>query len=384
MDNLTHSLVGLAAAKAGLERWSPAATTLCVLAANAPDIDVLSVFGGRWASLHYHRGITHSIVGTLTLAILLPLIFYLIGLLVSRRSRKENQLKFRWLLLASLLVTATHPLMDWTNNYGLRPLLPWNGRWFYGDLVFIADPLIWLVLAGATFLLTSRTWRQKFFWTLLWLITSAGVILLPLRNPNVSIPLAIRIICFVGFLGFIIARNTRIVRTWGRAIPIIALVSIVIYWGALALLHARALHLAEAEAALLAEQNGETVSRVAAMPELANPLKWRCVAETDRAIYRFETRVNERNGNGELLKRYSKPEGEAAVLAARAAEDWRSKIFLDFARFPVARVEGDCMTEALVQFADLRFTEPGGRGGNFSLEVPVESDTQKAEGTGVR
>ncbi|HMF55729.1 MAG TPA: metal-dependent hydrolase, partial [Pyrinomonadaceae bacterium] len=127
MDNLTHSLVGLAAAKAGLERWSPAATTLCVLAANAPDIDVLSVFGGRWASLHYHRGITHSIVGALALAILLPLIFYLVGLLVSRIRGNENRLKFRKLLLASLLVTATHPLMDWTNNYGLRPFLPWDG-----------------------------------------------------------------------------------------------------------------------------------------------------------------------------------------------------------------------------------------------------------------
>jgi len=383
MDNLTHSLVGLAAAKAGLERWSPAATTLCVLAANAPDIDVLSVFGGRWASLHYHRGITHSIVGALALAILLPLIFYLVGLLVSRIRGNENRLKFRKLLLASLLVTATHPLMDWTNNYGLRPFLPWDGRWFYGDLVFIADPLIWLALAGATFLLTSRTWGQKTLWTLLWLVTSAGVILLPFRNPNIAIPLAVRVIWFIGLVSFIIARNTRIAERWGRAIPALALISIVIYWGALAALHARALQLAEAEASLLAVQNGEVLARVAAMPELGNPLKWRCVAETDRAVYRFDTSLGEINGNHAPLQRYPKPEGDAAILATRAAQDWRSKIFLDFARFPVARVEGDCMTEALVQFADIRFTEPGARG-SFALEVRVECDTENGSGQGDR
>src|SRR5918998_1153671 len=65
MDNLTHSLVGLVAAKAGLERLSPGATAVCVLAANAPDADILAALGGKWFYLHHHRGITHSIVGTL-------------------------------------------------------------------------------------------------------------------------------------------------------------------------------------------------------------------------------------------------------------------------------------------------------------------------------
>ena len=40
MDNLTHSLVGLTAAKAGLEKLSPGATLLCLIAANAPDGDI--------------------------------------------------------------------------------------------------------------------------------------------------------------------------------------------------------------------------------------------------------------------------------------------------------------------------------------------------------
>jgi len=77
MDNLTHSLVGLTVAKAGLERVSPGAATLCVLAANAPDSDIIVLaFGDRWDFLQHHRGITHAIVGVIGLALLLPLIFY--------------------------------------------------------------------------------------------------------------------------------------------------------------------------------------------------------------------------------------------------------------------------------------------------------------------
>ncbi len=75
MDNLTHSLVGLAIAKAGLERASPAATTVCIIAANAPDADILTAFQGSWVYLHNHRGLTHSIVGTLALALLIPLLY---------------------------------------------------------------------------------------------------------------------------------------------------------------------------------------------------------------------------------------------------------------------------------------------------------------------
>jgi membrane-bound metal-dependent hydrolase YbcI (DUF457 family) len=76
MDNLTHSLVGLTAAKAGLEKLSPGATAVCVLAANIPDCDVaILLFGDRWTYLHHHRGITHAILGVAFLCLFLPLLF---------------------------------------------------------------------------------------------------------------------------------------------------------------------------------------------------------------------------------------------------------------------------------------------------------------------
>ena len=45
-------------------------------------------------------------------------------------------------MLASFIVSATHPLLDWTNNYGIRFFLPWSQKWSYGDLVFIVDPYL--------------------------------------------------------------------------------------------------------------------------------------------------------------------------------------------------------------------------------------------------
>lgn len=156
MENLAHSLVGLATAKAGLERLSPGATALCIVAANAPDADVVTTLWGRWVYLHHHRGITHSIIGTLALGLMLPLLFYGGERIIALLRGKPPSFKLRGLLIASLATIATHPVLDWTNNYGVRPLLPWSGRWYYGDLVFIVDPWIWMVLGGACFLLTSR------------------------------------------------------------------------------------------------------------------------------------------------------------------------------------------------------------------------------------
>ena len=98
MDNLTHSLVGLTAAKAGLERLSPGASFLCVLAANAPDGDIIVLaFGDRWTFLQHHRGITHAIVGVIGIAVALPLIFYAVDRIWSRFRNRPPQVKLQGL-----------------------------------------------------------------------------------------------------------------------------------------------------------------------------------------------------------------------------------------------------------------------------------------------
>ena len=373
MDNLAHSLVGLAAAKAGLEKLSPSATAVCIIAANAPDLDVLSgLFGDRWTTLHYHRGLTHSIVGTLVLALIIPLIFYLIDLMVSRVRARPPRVRLRGLLLASLIASATHPLMDWTNNYGVRLLLPWSGRWFYGDLTFIVDPFLWLLFGAAAFLLTAESKWQLVFWSLLAAILTfvfvyAGLLRGALPHPQLVVTLWVAALTVL-----VILHRLRLGPRWGSKIALAAFVLLVGYWGGLAFLHSRALNRASAVMISTAD-NGEKVIRLVAMPTLANPAHWQSVAETDRAVYRFDLYLLGGASDAPRVVRFEKPEAASAKLIALASQDRRARIFLEFARFPMERVvDADCVTRTLVQFADLRYTEPGRSRGNFSLEVPLE------------
>jgi len=390
MDVLTHSLLGLTAAKAGLERYSPYTAAVCILSANAPDIDVASaLFGDRWTVLLHHRGITHSIAGTLMLGVLIPSVFWGIERVIAKWRKRPPQIRYRGLLFVSLIVAATHPLMDWTNNYGLRPLLPWSGRWFYGDLVFIVDPYIWLALGGAAFLLTSnRRWK-----TVAWSVLGLGLTLLFFLAPTERAPgpvnlTVIRTIWLAAILSIIVARVLRLERRLGKSIAALALIFVVCYWGALALAH----HTAYRESVRLGNQlsidRGEHFITAAAMPTVGNPFRWQGFAETDRATYRFFVGVGpealptdprevltdgKKTNSLTKIERYEKPSGRSEELVLLAERDRRAQILLGFARFPIARVENDnCIGQTLVQFADLRYTEPGIARGNFSVNIPVE------------
>ncbi len=46
MDNLTHTLTGLALSRAGLNRWYTRPALVLMLAANIPDIDIVTIAGG--------------------------------------------------------------------------------------------------------------------------------------------------------------------------------------------------------------------------------------------------------------------------------------------------------------------------------------------------
>ena len=390
MDGLTHSLVGLTSAKAGLERLSPYSTAACILSANAPDIDFVSFFfGGRWVLLQHHRGITHSIVGTLALGLLIPTILFGIERAIAGWRKRPPSIQYRGLVLASLIAAATHPLMDWTNNYGVRPLLPWDGRWFYGDLVFIVDPYLLLVLGGAAFLLTSnRRWKIVVWSLLAVVITIIVVRVSPPRAAASGGLTAARAIWITGVLGLVIARSTGLQKRLGRRLAIGALSFVIIYWAFLAWAHHAAHQNAQAEANAIASQRSERFIRVAAMPTAANPFQWLCVAETDRAMYRFFVGITDKKSTEDLanaivdgnradgstvIERYGKPTGQDERLVFAASRDSHAQVLLGFARFPIARVENhNCIGQTLVQFADLRYTEPGASRGAFSLSVPVD------------
>jgi inner membrane protein len=132
MDNLTHTLMGLMLARAGLDRTTPRGAGMMMLAANTPDIDVISWFGGTVTYLEYHRGYAHALASAPVLA--------LIPMLLVRA-------KFRWRpYMASLIGVLSHVVLDCTNVYGVRMLLPFSARWIRLDITDIVDPWIWALL----------------------------------------------------------------------------------------------------------------------------------------------------------------------------------------------------------------------------------------------
>ena len=369
MDNLTHSLVGLTAARAGLQKLSPGATLLCVIAANSPDSDIVVLaFGDRWTYLQNHRGITHAVVGVIFLALIVPLLFYAVDLAWSRFRKRPPSVKLKGLMIASLIASATHPLLDWTNNYGIRFWLPWSEKWSYGDLVYIVDPYMWLILGGASFLLTQKGMSQKIVWGGIAAILTALIVASP-RSGSLSNPMLITLIWVVGLIALIVLYVKGAKERWGTKIAFVALAMVLVYWGFLAFAHSRAVARGNEEAARMASANGEAVARLAAMPRLANPFRWDCVFETDRATYRFNLGLLDDAGSRNAIRYVNlAPEVKQTVSRQRPA-----RVFLGFARFPVMQLKDpSCTSRTLVQLADLRYTEPGQSRGTFALELPID------------
>src|SRR6185437_4682028 len=56
----------------------------------------------------------------------------------------------RWGLLYGFAVLCglSHILLDFTNNYGIRPFEPFSYKWYSWDIVFIYEPLLYIFLIG--------------------------------------------------------------------------------------------------------------------------------------------------------------------------------------------------------------------------------------------
>lgn len=171
MDNVCHTLVGIALAKAGLERKSGLALPVLAVAANLPDVDVIAVLTGD--GLAFRRGWTH---GVLALAVLPVVLVALVALWArySRSTRLRDQPRWSWLWVMATLGVATHLLLDWMNSYGVRLLMPFSDRWYYGDALFIVDPWVLAILGAGVLLAGRRRNRRPARWALLLVTLYAG------------------------------------------------------------------------------------------------------------------------------------------------------------------------------------------------------------------
>jgi inner membrane protein len=164
MEPMAHTLVGAALAQTGLGRRTRFGTAALIIGANLPDIDAVTYFIDGDLALCARRGWTHGVLALVALPLILTGALVLLGRILG--SEKPPPRAATLLGLSSLAVV-THPSLDWLNTYGIRWLMPLNGRWFYGDALFIVDPWIWLILGTAVFLCASRTRVGLAAWALL-------------------------------------------------------------------------------------------------------------------------------------------------------------------------------------------------------------------------
>jgi inner membrane protein len=148
VDNLCHTLVGAALGEAGLKRRTPLGSATLMIASNLPDIDVL-VFATSTPSVAFRRGWTHGVLADLLLPLLLT------GIIVLA-SRRRAEVRPRQILALSYIGVILHVLMDLLNSYGVRLLMPFSQHWFYGDVLFIIDPWLWVVLGAGVWLARQR------------------------------------------------------------------------------------------------------------------------------------------------------------------------------------------------------------------------------------
>lgn len=288
MDNVTHSLTGFFLSRAGFNRLTPNAAAILILSANAPDIDILALAGGTLNYFHFHRHFTHSLIFAPVLAVVAVALVRALG---------AKRLPWGPAILVALCGVASHLLLDLTNAYGIRLLLPFSSQWLRLDLTNIYDLWIWSIFA-------------------LCLIAS-----------------------FLSQLvGGEIGAKPR-TRYPGRGFAWFALGLLLLYDGARWILHSRAIAMLDSrQYALRQDDSGQYQDspplRVAAFPGTSNPLHWKGVAETTNAYHLFDMDVDGAFDptRGQVA---FKTDPSAAIEAAGRTEPFR--IFRDFAQFPLWR-----------------------------------------------
>ncbi|MGA7241596.1 MAG: metal-dependent hydrolase [Terracidiphilus sp.] len=352
MEPITHFLTGACIGRAGLNRKTAYATLAAVLAAEAADLDIVWGFAGPVEELKHHRGITHTFIAVpfiAAAAVGATWLYY--RCIEHRRARrakaapppepgaptrpKPQPVRWFWVYLAAIISSLSHILLDWTNNYGVRPFYPFNPRWYAGSFVFIAEPALWILLSAA--------------------------LIVP------------------GILG-LAEREISSKRTpfRGRNWAIFALVGMFLVW---------CLRYAEhAQAEDLIRNNPITtvpVDRIGVEPYPWNPFHWHVIVET-QDFYQF-AEVNTRTGDIDSdpqTDQLFKPPDTSAVEAAKQTE--LGKVYLDWGRWAVVQDIGQVQmigidppqlppgrTWTTVQFSDLRFGYDfrgnGGRGPRGAL-----------------
>jgi inner membrane protein len=317
-----HTLFGAALSSSGLGRRTALGPAALVIGANLPDVDVLAYFGGPEAGLAFRRGWSHGVMAL----VILPFVLTGLLLLIARRRRRRGAqhdaapIQPRQLLLLSAIAIISHPVLDTLNTYGVRWLMPFSDRWFYGDVLFIIDPFMWLVLGGGAF----WSWRRR----------RRGA-------ANAVRPVQWAVIVALLYVTGMLASGMTARRIVGKEVE---------------------------------RLSGAPVTNVMAGPVPLNPLVRSFVVEQEQ-VYRvgtFNWTAHPRVAPGAIrIFRRGRPNHPSIGLAVSTPAGRR---FLTWARFPSFQVEPSGTDSDIVHILDLRYTDrPGVRFGSVSIPVHISS-----------
>lgn len=366
MDPVAHAFSGSAAAAAGLRRVTPLATAALVLGAVAPDIDALWMFGDEFAALAHRRGLTHGIAAVFVLPLaIVPLLVTWDRRVRRRRTPAASPADPVALYWLSAGAVALHLAFDWINNYGIRLLMPFDSRWFYGDAVFVIDPWLWLLFGGASFVAWSARTPALAAWATLWLLLCWPVFTSELVGASV------RALWTLGLVAMVALRwRFGSAPGSGRAAEQVARVAGLLALAYLAVsVAANGPARREVQAVLLAEGYGEA-ARIMVAPVPAQPLAGFVVAETAAGYvtgdWHWWQSPRLRLRPEVIDPRLGEPPVQAA-MTARAVGD-----FLVWSRFPYAELAelAERPEGWEVRFLDARFagTDRGIRGPSVRVD----------------
>ena len=290
------------------------------LAAEAPDLDVFWGFKGPVYGFAHHRGFTHSFLGLILIAFVTTGFMYLVWMVRGRQTNIPG-LRPRWsrLLIFAYIAGLSHILLDFTNNYGVRPLWPFSEKWYSWDIVFIFEPALYMILI-----------------------------------PGLVLPA-------------VFSRGKPLPR--GRTAARVALLSVAVLYAARDHEHRRALDfLAKKDFRFGSSQAAPL--RASVYPYYWSIFRWYAVAEMKEFFASSD--VDARAGEidpGELELIVKPPETPATAAAKRS---YLGRVYLDWARYPLV-TETSAGEDSIVRFKDLRFDYPPLRG-RITLSCSVELD----------
>lgn len=354
MDNLTHSIVGIALGHT-LDRRNPhgasaASVWTAILASNLPDADVLPapLFDKVWF-LVQHRGWTHTFL-------FVPLLAFAaagIVLLVRRWRLGEPVTRRELVRLTGIaaVAAALHVVLDFLNSYGVHPFAPFAPHWMYGDTVFIAEPLVWWAFVPFVASHAATASRRA-----AWLLATGVLSLAILGVSGAPLPIAIAVAAFAVASWALQRSRPGTAVAWGLAVAVVAMF-------AFAATSVRA----RVASAITAGAPSEAQLDLVTTPMPANPFCWRVQSvglDGDHYVARegFVSLVPALAGADDCFP--ARARGDTAPLVATTLPSteglaWRGEFRRTLTSF--RDQAHDCRVRALLGFVRVPFWSVAGR-----------------------